>query len=203
MNKTIYRGVELPEAENVAILIHGRGSSAEQILSLADHLRLDKFSLLAPQATNNTWYPYSFMAPKPHNQPYLDRSLQQIDELVKSCLEQGKTSNDIYIIGFSQGACLALEYATRNATRYGGIIAFTGGLIGEKLDKEIYNGDFRQTPVFMGVSQQDIHVPLERFLESEKQISSMGAIVKKSLFSDTYHTVREEEIDWVNQHMFS
>ena len=182
-------------------MVHGRGSSGSQIVSLAEHLNLDNFALLAPQAVGNAWYPYSFMAPRENNQPDLDQALAQLHALVQHCLDNGKSTDQLYIIGFSQGACLALEYAARNPEKYGGIIAFTGGLIGETLDLNLYKGNFEQTPVFIGSSHRDMHVPLQRIKASEEILEDMGANVKTLIFPDTYHTIREEEIEWVNQHV--
>lgn len=199
----MHRGTSLQEAEKVGILVHGRGSTAQQILGLADYLNLTGFALLAPEAPGNTWYPYSFMAPISQNQPHLDRALDQIDQVVASCIAQGKSKAQLYFIGFSQGACLTLEYTTRNATSYGGIIAFTGGLIGEKLDPAKYKGDFAQTPLFIGASHKDMHVPLSRIEESEQLLQSMNANVHKAIFPDNYHTIREDEIKWVNRHLLS
>ena len=140
MSDTKRIGKPISEAKKVAIMIHGRGASAESIVSLKDYLNLDDFAILAPQAPNNTWYPYSFMAPDQSNEPSLTQAIEIIDALVKEAKENGFTSDQIYFIGFSQGACLSLEYAARNASNYGGVIAFTGGLIGEVLDTEKYSG---------------------------------------------------------------
>ncbi|WP_158855979.1 alpha/beta hydrolase [Lunatibacter salilacus] len=201
MINVLEKGKSLDAAKKVAIMVHGRGSNGSQIVSLADHLNLDGFALLAPQASGNTWYPYSFMAAQENNQPALDKALAQLQALVQHCFDNGKTTDQLYLIGFSQGACLALEYAARNPNKYGGIIAFTGGLIGENLDLNLYKGDFEKTPFFIGASHQDIHVPLHRVKASEEILKEMGAKVKTLIFPDTYHTIREEEIEWVNQHI--
>ncbi|MBT0809889.1 dienelactone hydrolase family protein [Litoribacter ruber] len=203
MTEISREGLSLQEANKVAILIHGRGANANSILSLKDYLHLEGFALLAPNAQNNTWYPYSFMAPDAQNEPAFSQAIQQIQSLVKECLDQGFKTEDIYFIGFSQGACLALEYATQNAAKYGGVIAFTGGLIGEKILKEKYKGDFAGTNVFIGSSKQDMHVPLSRIQESAKLMKEMGAQVKTLIFEDPQHTIREEEIEWVNKYILS
>ena len=203
MNNLLETGKSLETADKVAIMVHGRGSTATQIVSLGDHLNLGDFAILAPQAPNQSWYPYSFMAPGKENQPSLDQALDQLGNLIKHCLEAGKSTNQLYLIGFSQGACLVLEFTARNPQKYGGVIAFTGGLIGETLNADSYKGDLEQTPVFIGSSHQDMHVPLHRVEVSAEIFKEMGAQVKTLIFPDTYHTIREEEIDWVNQHILS
>ena len=182
-------------------MIHGRGASAESILSLKSYLKLDDFALIAPQAAGGTWYPYSFMAPDHSNQLALTNSLQQIKEAFDSLIEEGVLASDIYLIGFSQGACLSLEFAAQNAQKIGGVVAFTGGLIGEQINRDNYQGDFEGTPVLISGSQQDMHVPLERMQESESILTKHGAKVKLMTFADSAHTIRQEEIDWVNQHI--
>lgn len=201
MSDTKRVGKSLDEAKKVAIMIHGRGASAESIISLRDYLNLKDFAILAPQAPNNTWYPYSFMAPDQSNESSLTQAIEIIDSLVSEVTENGFTSNQIYFIGFSQGACLSLEYAARNACNYGGVIAFTGGLIGEALDTEKYSGKFCGTPIFIGSSYKDMHVPLTRIQDSAEVFELMGAATKTLIFQDTSHTIREEEIDWVNNNI--
>ncbi|WP_143962654.1 alpha/beta hydrolase [Litoribacter populi] len=201
MSEISREGLSLQEANKVAIMIHGRGANANSILSLKDYLNLEGFALLAPNAQNGTWYPYSFMAPDAQNEPAFSQAIKQIGELVQECMEQGFDSEDIFFIGFSQGACLALEYAAQHASKYGGVIAFTGGLIGEKIREEKYQGDFAGTKVFIGSSNRDMHVPLSRIQDSAKLIEKMGANVKTLIFEDPQHTIREEEMDWVNKNI--
>src|SRR5690606_20878284 len=157
----IAAGRELDPAYRVLILLHGRGSNARDILSLASHLEVGDFSLLAPQATNNTWYPYSFLVPTSQNEPWLSSALQLLGELVEELLIKGIPKEHIYFCGFSQGACLALEFVTSNADRYGGVAVFSGGLIGEEVRLEDYQGDFKGTPIFIGTSDPDPHIPVE------------------------------------------
>ena len=126
--------------------------------------------MIAPQATNNTWYPYSFLAPPSQNEPWLSSALDLLDEIVNDLKKNDIDPKNIYFLGFSQGACLTLEYVTRNATRYGGVVAFTGGLIGDKLYSENYKGDFSGTPVFIGTSDPDPHVPVDRVNATEKSL---------------------------------
>ncbi len=198
MTKIKTAGLPLSEAKKAAILIHGRGASAESILSLAEYLSLDDYALLAPEADSGSWYPYSFMAPDESNHSALAKSLQAIKEVWKQVIEAGISPENVVFIGFSQGACLSLEFAAQNAQKLGGVIAFTGGLIGERILEEKYSGDFEGTPVFIGSSEKDVHVPLYRIKESETLLSRTGAKVKLLIFKDSNHTIRKEEIDWVN-----
>lgn len=201
MSNTLREGENLEYAKKVAILIHGRGANANSILSLKDHLNLENFALLAPNAPNSTWYPYSFMAPDEQNEPAFTEAIKIIDQVVQDCLAKGVSTENIYFIGFSQGACLSLEYAAQNAQNYGGVIAFTGGLIGQKLNKDKYKGDFSATSIFIGSSERDMHVPLTRIEESADLLGKMGAKVKMMIFKDTQHTIRQEEIEWVNENI--
>ncbi len=194
-------GVPLEEAKKAAILIHGRGASAASILSLKDYLKLEDFALLAPQAKNSTWYPHSFMAPDSQNKSAVEESLEVIAEVWEKIRKAGVPTENIYLIGFSQGACLSLEFAARNAQKLGGVIAFTGGLIGEKIKAENYSGDFEGTLVFIGSSNRDFHVPLSRIEESAAVLKEMGAKVKQLIFDDPDHTIREDEIKWVNENI--
>jgi len=200
--KILSSGKKLEEAEKALIMIHGRGANAHDILSLANYLQVNDFALLAPEATNNTWYPYSFMAPVLQNEPWLSSSLEVIKELVEDIKAKGITSENIYFLGFSQGACLTLEFVARNATRYGGVVAFTGGLIGETIRSEIYTGAFNDTPIFIGSSNPDPHVPVERVHESTKILKGMNAAVTQRLYNGMGHTISQHEIDLANTLVF-
>lgn len=195
----IESGLPLSEAKKVIIMLHGRGTSAESIISLADELNLKDAAILAPQATNHSWYPYSFLAPVKQNQPALDSALQLIDDLVKEIQAAGVPLHKIYFLGFSQGACLALEYVARNAAAYGGVIAFTGGLIGEKLELNNYTGDFVHTPVFISTGNPDPHVPLERVQESVAVLEKLNAEVSLRVYNGRPHTIQFQEIDLANK----
>ena len=138
----IRRGKNLDDAAGALILMHGRGGSAEDILSLSEYLHVQDLALLAPQATNHSWYPLSFMAPVQENEPWLSSALQVVAESVAAIVAGGIPEEKIFFAGFSQGACLTLEFVTRHAKRYGGIVAFTGGLIGQQIDESNYGGDF-------------------------------------------------------------
>jgi phospholipase/carboxylesterase len=203
MSEIISAGLPLDQASKVAILIHGRGASASGILTLRDHLNLDDFALLAPEAAGNSWYPYSFMAPEESNEPAYSLAIQQLRDITDDLYNTGFTSEQIYLIGFSQGACLSLEFSARFAKKYGGVIAFTGGLIGQKIQSEKYSGSFEQTPVFIGSSKQDFHVPLERIKLSAELLVQMTANVKTLIFEDSNHTIRKEETDWVNSNILT
>jgi phospholipase/carboxylesterase len=201
MDELKHAGLSIEEAEKVAIMIHGRGANAASILSLQNNLNLKSYALLAPQAPENTWYPYSFMATDHMNEPSLSRAIGIIDKLVKELFEHGVKAENIFFIGFSQGACLALEYAARNAQKYGAVIAFTGGLIGEELNPQKYFGDFNGAPVFIGANHKDMHVPLARIEATANLMEKLGAKVKTMIFEDTSHSIRQEELDWVNENI--
>jgi len=195
-------GKNLNEASKVLIMIHGRGGSAEDILTLADHLRVKDFALLAPQANNNSWYPYSFMAAQSNNEPWLTASLSLMKEIVNDVANQGIGEENIYFLGFSQGACLVLEFVARNATRFGGVVAFTGGLIGDRIRPENYNGDFKNTPIFIGSSDPDPHIPVARVHASTKILEEMNADVTEQIYENMGHTISQNEIDMVNELLF-
>jgi phospholipase/carboxylesterase len=202
MSNWIQAGIPLSQSKKAIILLHGRGASAESILSLADYLALADFSIFAPQAAQRTWYPYGFMASDEGNLSALNSSLQQVSFLFQFLIENGKAPEQIYVMGFSQGACLSLEFAARNAQKLGGVVAFTGGLIGEKLEEKKYSGDFQGTPILLSSSAHDMHVPAQRINDSAQQLQKMGAEVSLKFFQDELHTIRPEELTWVNQTLF-
>lgn len=191
-------GLPLEQAKKALILVHGRGASAKSILSLQENLNTEGFALLAPQAANNTWYPYSFLAPVEQNEPWLSSALQLLNELVADCVQSGIRSENIHLLGFSQGACLTLEFAARNAKRYGSVIAFTGGLIGDQINQHIYTGNFGQTPIFIGCSDADMHVPVQRVYASTNILKAMGASVTEKIYPGMGHTINEDEIEIAN-----
>ena len=199
----ITAGKKLTEAKKVLIMLHGRGGTAENILSLAEYLAVDDYALIAPQAANNTWYPYSFMAPIQQNEPWLSSALSILDDVVKDIMAQGAGEKQIYFLGFSQGACLTLEFVTRNATRYGGVVAFTGGLIGDKIYRDHYTGDFGGTPVFIGTSNPDMHVPVERVYATTNILKDMQADVTEKVYPNMGHTITQDEIDNANTRVFN
>ena len=195
-------GRSLQEADKALIMIHGRGADAADILSLATYLQVADFALLAPQATNNTWYPFSFMAPPAQNEPWLSSALDLLKEVVADLNGQGIASENIYFLGFSQGACLTLEFVTRNATKWGGVVAFTGGLIGDQINTDNYKGDFKGTPVFIGTSDPDPHVPVERVEATTKQLQHMNASVTRKVYPQMGHTINQDEINNANELVF-
>ncbi|MGN8069433.1 alpha/beta hydrolase [Mucilaginibacter sp. 22184] len=192
-------GLPAGEAKKAMIMVHGRGASAVSILTLKDHLQLDGYAIFAPQATEHSWYPYSFMAPVSNNQPALDSALEVISSLVEDIKQQGIAQENIYFLGFSQGACLTLEYVSRNAGKYGGVIAFTGGLIGEKLIDENYKGDFDQTTVLITTGDPDPHVPVSRVNETVSLLEKLNANVTKEIYKGRQHTISGAELDLANK----
>jgi len=202
MSNWIQTGLPLSGSKKAIILLHGRGATAESILSLADYLELADFSIFAPQAAQRTWYPYGFMASDEGNLSALNSSLQQVSLLFQFLIENGKAPEQIYVMGFSQGACLSLEFTARSAQKLGGVVAFTGGLIGEKLEEKKYSGDFQGTPILLSSSAHDMHVPAQRIHDSAQLLQKMGAEVSLKFFEDELHTIRPEELTWVNQTLF-
>ncbi len=198
LSNTHYQGTKLAAAERAIIAVHGRGASAADILTLMPHLAVSDFAQIAPQATARTWYPYSFMAPIRQNEPGLSSALKLLNELVDQCLAANIPGNQIYLIGFSQGACLTLEFAARHARRYGGVFALSGGLIGDELDVSRYSNNFEQTPIFLGCSDVDPHIPLHRVEESAAILQSLGATVTKEIYPNMPHTIIQQELDQVN-----
>jgi phospholipase/carboxylesterase len=196
----LHHGPLITKASKALILLHGRGGTAQGILSLADVLCDNQFYVAAPQAPNRTWYPYSFMSAETLNEPYLSESIDGIKKLIDETAAHIPL-DQIYIAGFSQGACLSLEISSRFATKYGGIIAFTGGLIGSAINEKKYKGQFEGTKVFIGTSEQDPHVPLERVEQSKAFMEKKGAHVTLKVYKGTTHTVTQEEIIWAKQNI--
>ncbi len=201
--KNFTAGKELNEAKKVLVMVHGRGAFAEDILSLAGYFNLKDFALIAPQATSNTWYPYSFLMPPKQNEPWLSSALDILSEVVEDINDAGIVSEQIYFLGFSQGACLTLEFVTRNARKWGGVIAFTGGLIGDKIYTENYSGGFMNTPVFIGSSNPDPHVPVERVNATTIVLQNMHADVTTKIYPGMGHTINKDEIEQSNNLIFN
>ncbi|QNA45880.1 alpha/beta hydrolase [Lacibacter sediminis] len=201
--KIITSGKKISEAEKALIMIHGRGGSAEDILSLSTHLDVKDFALLAPQATNHSWYPQSFLAVPAQNEPWLSSALQVLNDTVIELIANGIGKENIFFLGFSQGACLTLEYVSRNATKYAGVVAFTGGLIGDKIYTDNYSGDFNNTPVFICTSNPDPHVPVERVQSTSVILKDMNADVTLNIYNNMGHTISQEEINLVNEIIFN
>jgi predicted esterase len=193
----VHYGTILEEARAVMIMIHGRGAKAEDILSLSAEFNFDYVAYLAPQAKNNTWYPYSFLSPIEMNEPGITSGLALIDSIVDMLLQKGFTSEQIYLLGFSQGACLSLEYAARNPKKFGGVFGLSGGLIGDKVNIRNYSGNLERMEVVLGCSDVDPHIPLERVNHTAKVFSKLGANVTKRIYKGMAHTINQDEIDFV------
>ena len=199
----ITAGTPLAQAKGALVMLHGRGGTARNIISLASDFNLTDFAIVAPQATNQSWYPYSFMAPVEENQPALNSALEVIGQTVEDIIVAGIPADKIYFAGFSQGACLTLEYIARNAQRFGGAVAFTGGLVGEELVTSNYKGDFAATPILITTGDPDPHVPLSRVEESVTVLKNLGAEVTLKIFKGRPHTILREEIELANQLIFA
>lgn len=188
-------GRPLDQADGALILIHGRGATAESILELADYLPDLNLAYLAPQAANYTWYPYSFLAPLEQNEPYLSSALRLVGALVARVEEAGIPRERIVLGGFSQGACLASEYLARNASRFGGLLVFSGGLIGPAGTSRRYDGSLESTPIFIGCSDIDPHIPLGRVQETADVLEQLGGQVDRRIYPSMGHTINQDELD--------
>ena len=197
--KVYTAGKELAAAGAAMILVHGRGATAPSILELAPVLQHDELAYLAPQAAGQTWYPYSFLNPIEQNEPGLSSGLQVLADLLAQLEAAGLPAEKVIIGGFSQGACLASEFVARNARQYGGLLAFSGGLIGPPGTPRQYAGSLAGTPVFLGCSTTDFHIPAERVDETAAVLAEMGAAVTKRLYPNMGHTIIQDEIDQAQQ----
>jgi len=183
------------------VMVHGRGASAESIMTLIPAIDIGDFAFLAPNAAGGTWYPNSFLAPIPSNEPGITSGLQAIDDVVSSILSAGLPIERVMLLGFSQGACLSLEYTARNARRYGGICCLSGGLIGPDDTPRNYPGSYDGAPAFLGCSDIDSHIPAARVRESADVLKRMGAHVNTKLYPGMGHLVNEDEIENVRSMM--
>ncbi len=199
--EVLHQGPPISKASKALIILHGRGGTAQGIMNLADSFSTPQLYIAAPQASHQTWYPHSFMIEENLNEPYLSSSVEVVKRLIDT-ISASIPLSQTYLMGFSQGACLALEVAARFATKYGGVIAFTGGLIGSVINKKKYHGDFKGTPIFIGTSDQDPHVPLERAQESKIFLEELGAHVTLKVYPGMGHTINEDEILWVKKNIF-
>jgi predicted esterase len=177
------------------IMVHGRGASADDILGLASELKTLTLAYLAPQAAGHTWYPNSFLSPIASNEPSISSALAVLAATEARVLDAGIPPDGVFFLGFSQGACLVLEYAARNARRFGGIIGLSGGLIGPDGTPRDYPGSLQGAPVLMGCSDADPHIPKERFQLSAEVFKRLGANVTARLYPNMGHTVNEDEMD--------
>jgi phospholipase/carboxylesterase len=199
MAEIVSSGAPLARARAAALLVHGRGSNAEDILGLADEFAQDDIAYLAPQAPGGSWYPYSFLAPLEQNEPHLSRALATLGAVLEQVAREGFTPERVALIGFSQGGCLALEYVARNAKRYGAVAGLSAGLIGPPGTPRNYAGSLASTPVFLGCSDIDSHIPLARVHESRDVLTRMGAAVTERIYSGMGHSVNSEEIEHVSR----
>ncbi|WP_254271549.1 alpha/beta hydrolase [Haloarcula marina] len=190
-------GTDLGEAEAAMVLVHGRGATARSIVQMGREVHRDGVALLAPQAARNTWYPNSFLAPVEQNEPGRTSGLQAVEDAVETATDAGIPLSKVILLGFSQGACLASEYVARNPGRYGGLVALSGGLIGESIDRSEYEGDLDGTPVFVGCSDVDPHIPLERVKETTAVFEQLHADVDERIYEGMGHGVNEDELDAV------
>jgi predicted esterase len=191
------KGAPLARARAALIMLHGRGGSAADMLALADALAQPDLACLAPQAAGHSWYPYPFTAPIERNEPWLSSALRAIDELLVSLGSDGFPSDRVVLLGFSQGACLGLEYAARRARRYAGVIGLSGGLIGPEGTPRDYPGTLAGTPVFLGCSDIDPHIPLARVRETTAVLRRLGADVTERIYPGMGHLINQDEIGFV------
>lgn len=194
-------GTKLESATAAMVMIHGRGATAESILTLVQAIDTPGFAYLAPQAAGTTWYPNSFLAPIPSNEPGISSGLAAIDDLLNRIGAAEIPPERTMLLGFSQGACLSLEYAARHARGYGGIVGLSGGLIGPDGTPRNYSGSFDGTPVFLGCSDVDSHVPVGRVRETASVFEKMGAVVTMRLYPGMGHIVNDDEVNTVRAMM--
>lgn len=187
-------GMALGESHAAMIMVHGRNAAPRNILDLVPRLARPGFSYLAPTAANNTWYPYSFMEEVAKNEPGISSGLQVLDQLVADALARGIRKEHVLLLGFSQGACLTAQFAVSRAGRYGGVIIYSGGLMGPPGTTWDFTGSFGGTPVFLGCSDIDSHIPKARVDESAAIFERMGAQVTKRLYAGMGHLVNDDEI---------
>jgi predicted esterase len=184
-----------PAAARLAVvLVHGRGDTAAGILGLAEELNVPDVAFVAPQAAGNTWYPFAFLKPMEQNEPYLSSALRRLATVVDGLAQQGIGPERVVLMGFSQGACLSLEFAARNPRRYAGVVGLSGGLIGPPGTPRDYPGSFDGTPVFLGCSDIDPHIPVERVRESAEVFRKMNARVDERIYPGAGHNVNADEL---------
>ncbi len=190
-------GVPIEQAKAAFVMLHGRGADAQSILTIANDIAHPALAYFAPQASGSEWYPRRFIEPIQTNQPHLDSALQTVDSIVKHVIDAGIDADKIMLLGFSQGACLALEYSVRHARRYGGVFGLSGGLIGDNTTTWEYPGSLDGTPVFLGCDPRDFHIPESRVHESAVIFERFGAQVTKRMYPQMGHTINQDEIEFV------
>jgi phospholipase/carboxylesterase len=193
--RVLQAGAPLYRAKAAVVMLHGRGAEAENMVELAEVLAQPDLAYLAPQAQDRSWYPYSFLAPIDRNEPFLSSALNMLARLLDRLdSEHHLGADQIVLLGFSQGACLTVEYAARNARHYGSVMVLSGGLIGPEDTSRDYHGRFSGTPVFLGCSDIDPHIPLERVHETSGVLSALGAVVTERIYPGMGHTINDDEI---------
>lgn len=192
-------GASITEASVAVILVHGRGATADGMIDFANTFDHDSVAYLAPQASRGTWYPNSFLAPVETNEPGRSSGLAVIHRLLDRTEAEGISIARVLVLGFSQGACLASEFVARNPTRYGGLAALSGGLIGAEIDRDEYDGDLTGTPVFLGCSDRDPHIPETRVHETAAVFEQLGAEVTTRIYEGMGHGINEDEIEHVDR----
>ena len=192
-------GAPFHRARAAVVMIHGRGADARDMLSLAEVFAQPDLAYLAPQAVGRSWYPYSFLAPIVRNEPFLSSALDMVDRLLGRLDTNGFRPERVVLLGFSQGACLALEYAAQHARRYGGVVGLSGGLIGPEGTPRNYSGQLSGTPVFLGCSDTDPHIPLGRVQETARVLQRLGGTVTERIYPGMGHLINEDEIKQVRR----
>jgi predicted esterase len=193
-------GATIEKAAAAMIMVHGRGATAQDILYLTHEFRAPRVAFIAPQAANNTWYPNRFVAPVATNEPWLSSALHVLDDLIASLVGAGMTRERIFLLGFSQGGCLATEYAARNPRRYAGVIGLSAGLIENGDQPRTYAGSLEGTPVLLGCSDVDFHIPVTRVERTAELFKELGAAVDLRIYPGMGHTVNQDEIEAI-QHL--
>lgn len=196
--RILYSGSDLESAKRAMILIHGRGATAESILSLSNEFNLDDIIFIAPQARDFAWYPYRFIEARAKNEPGITSGLTLINSIIAPLNESGIENYSISLLGFSQGACLTIDYALRYPKKYAGVFVLSGGLIGDVINPNDYKGDLENTPIFFGCSNIDFHIPEVRVNESAEITKSLNADVTVKIYENMGHTINEDEIEIIN-----
>ncbi len=196
--RIVEAGEDLGSARAAMVLLHGRGATAEDIMTIASEVQRPGWTYLAPQAAGNAWYPHPFTAPLESNEPYLGAALETISRVVER-VESRVPAQRLVLLGFSQGACLTLEWAARNARRYGAVIGLSGGLIGPDGTPRDYPGSFAGTPVFLGCSDVDPHIPMPRVVGAGEVLKRMGADVTVRFYPGMGHMVGIEELETIRK----
>jgi glyoxalase family protein len=197
VHRPLMGGTALAKAKSAIILVHGRGGDAQDMLGLGEAVADDNAALVALQAANNTWYPERFMEPLAKNEPWLSSALQAVQDAIGTVVDAGISREHIMLLGFSQGACLTLEFTARNATRYGAVVALAGGLIGPDGTPRNYEGSLADTPVFMGCGDRDPHIPVSRVQESANILTTLGAKTDARIYGGLGHVIIDDEVNAV------